>query len=64
NNKKKCKKINDEDEMLQVGKKDLNQDFYDPIHFSIECSLICSTFLKTWNAMFPYIDNLHGKLKQ
>ena len=35
--------INDEDEMLQVDEKDLDQDFSGPIRFSTECSLICGT---------------------
>ena len=35
--------INDEDEMLQVDEKDLDQDFTGPIRFSTECSLICGT---------------------
>lgn len=33
----------DEDEMLQVDEKDLDQDFSGPIRFSTECSLICGT---------------------
>jgi hypothetical protein len=35
--------IPDEDEMLQVDEKDLDQDFSGPIRFSTECSLICGT---------------------
>ena len=34
---------NDEEEILQVDEKDLDQDFSGPIRFSTECSLICST---------------------
>jgi hypothetical protein len=35
--------INEEEEMLQVDEKDLDQDFSGPIRFSTECSLICGT---------------------
>jgi hypothetical protein len=35
--------IIDEDELLQVDEKDLDQDFSGPIRFSTECSLICGT---------------------
>lgn len=33
----------DEDEVLQVDEKDLDQDFSGPIRFSTECSLVCGT---------------------
>ena len=33
----------DEEEILQVDEKDLDQDFSGPIRFSTECSLICGT---------------------
>ncbi|CAF5109472.1 unnamed protein product, partial [Rotaria sp. Silwood1] len=33
--------ITDNDEILQVDEKDLDQDFSGPIRFSTECSLIC-----------------------
>ncbi|CAF1533097.1 unnamed protein product, partial [Rotaria sp. Silwood1] len=33
--------ITDDDEILQVDEKDLDQDFSGPIRFSTECSLIC-----------------------
>jgi hypothetical protein len=35
--------INEEEEILQVDEKDLDQDFSGPIRFSTECSLICGT---------------------
>ena len=35
--------VNDEEEMLQVDEKDLDQDFSGPIRFSTECTLICGT---------------------
>ena len=35
--------ITEEEEMLQVDEKDLDQDFSGPIRFSTECSLICGT---------------------
>ncbi|CAF3056816.1 unnamed protein product [Rotaria sp. Silwood2] len=35
--------IPDDDEILQVDEKDLDQDFSGPIRFSTECSLICGT---------------------
>ena len=33
----------DEDELLQVDEKDLDQDFSGPIRFSTDCSLVCGT---------------------
>lgn len=33
----------DEEELLQVDEKDLDQDFSGPIRFSTECTLICGT---------------------
>jgi hypothetical protein len=35
----------DEDELLQVDEKDLDQDFSGPIRFSTDCSLICGTVI-------------------
>ena len=52
----------DEDEMLQVDEKDLDQDFSGPIRFSTECSLICGTIFIhgtlaiTHNAMLFDVD--------
>ncbi|CAF4857523.1 unnamed protein product [Rotaria sp. Silwood1] len=49
--------FNDDDEILQVDEKDLDQDFSGPIRFSTECSLICGiniirgTLAMTHNAM-------------
>jgi hypothetical protein len=68
---------NDEDEMLQVDEKDLDQDFSGPIRFSTECSLICGTAViygtlaMTHNAMLFDTDeydenfkNLDSKVKE
>lgn len=61
---------NEEEEMLQVDEKDLDQDFSGPIRFSTGCSLVCGTAVvygtlaMTHNAMLFDTDEQDESFKK